>query len=540
MEVIANCMIRPLREKAGLGSPPAPYYTNDIESKNNILKQHLQRKASQLPEFVESIKVLITEQRSEVKKAVATYGEYRVVSCYSNLACKRQKWFKMTEKQRQNKIKQFMKAPIAPSRDDSDGEEIRDQATPLDCLSLPPNMAKIIWSRANEILKDESAMVNAPGDEVAYVVKSVSGQKPHYMRPTKGGGYLCDDCLGYKSAKICAHTVAASVKAGKMDSFINHYKRLKYQPNFTILAEGGKPNTTGKKPTRKGVSKKVSQHIQAIMDEADEEDFSSRVNASCDEDPVPSQIPSIPASTVGNDVQVPLQIRSNQERLLGPPPPLISDNVTDSSTYVYSLNDSSSPTFSTPQTASRPAFGIGSTRGAMSPQFFVPVSSLQSPVNNYGNFNNYGCQKFGQVQSNYFNPSPILTYDSPCSSETFQSAFISSVQQEKLPSVNFPFWICFVKGNISRCNGCKNKIGRLPPPQDIVLQHKERVLFLNPNTGVYQLSRDHHNVYYHALTACAYPHFNDFSADVHIKVDCSVELSTIHIQHMLKEFNINI
>ena len=225
-------MIRPLREKAGLGSPPAPFYTNDIESKNNIPKQHLQHKASQLPEFVESMKALITEQRSEVEKAVATYGKYRVVSCYSNLACERQKWFKMTEKQRQNKIKRFMKAPIALSCDDSDGEEIQDQATPLDCLSLPPNMAKIIWSRANEFLKDESAMVNAPGDEVAYVVKSVSGQKPHYVRPTKGGGYLCDDCLGYKLAKICAHTVAASVKAGKMDSFINHYKKLKCQPNF--------------------------------------------------------------------------------------------------------------------------------------------------------------------------------------------------------------------------------------------------------------------------------------------------------------------
>ena len=76
MDVIADCMIRPLREQVGLGSPPTPYYTNDIESKNNILKQHLQRKASQLPEFVESMKALITEQRSEIEKAVATYGEY--------------------------------------------------------------------------------------------------------------------------------------------------------------------------------------------------------------------------------------------------------------------------------------------------------------------------------------------------------------------------------------------------------------------------------------------------------------------------------
>ena len=164
-----------------MGSPPTPYYTNDIESKNNILKQHLQRKASQLPEFVESMKALITEQRSEIEKAVATYGEYRVVSRHSNLACERQKWFKMSGKQRQNKINRFMKAPIAlVSHVDSDNEDVQMQ-TPLDCLSLPPNMAKTIWSRANAIVEDETAIVQAPGDEVAFIVKSVSGQKPHYV-----------------------------------------------------------------------------------------------------------------------------------------------------------------------------------------------------------------------------------------------------------------------------------------------------------------------------------------------------------------------
>ena len=44
--------------------------------------------------------------------------------------------------------------------------------------------------------------MQVPGDETAYIVKSMSGQKPHYYVPTaKGGGYLCDDCLGYKSAQ---------------------------------------------------------------------------------------------------------------------------------------------------------------------------------------------------------------------------------------------------------------------------------------------------------------------------------------------------
>ena len=371
MEVIANCMIRPLREQAGLGSPPTPYYTNDIESKNNILKQYVQRKASQLPEFVEYMKALITEQRSEIEKAVAMYGEYRVVSSHSNLACERQKWFKMSEKQRHNKISRFMKAPIVPlSHGDSVNEDVEKQVTPLDCLSLPPNMAKTIWSRANAILEDESAIVKAPGDEAAYVVRSVSGQKPHYVRPAKGGGYLCDDCLGYKSAKICAHTVAASVKSGKIDLFINYYKKLKCQPNFTVLAESGKPSTSGKKQARKGVSKRVSRHIQATIDEADEEDFSSRVHVpSDDDDPLPSEAPSIPISTLPLD-----------EQLLGPPPPLISDNLMASSTCVSTTIDNNAPpAVSTSQTGSRQAVDEGSDGAIMSPQFLFPSYQLWIP-----------------------------------------------------------------------------------------------------------------------------------------------------------------
>ena len=94
LEVVANCMMCPLREQAGLGSPPSPYYTNDVESTNNVLKQHVQHKGSQLPEFVESMKSLITQQHCEIEKVVATYGEYRSVSHCSNLACDWQnKWF---------------------------------------------------------------------------------------------------------------------------------------------------------------------------------------------------------------------------------------------------------------------------------------------------------------------------------------------------------------------------------------------------------------------------------------------------------------
>ena len=522
LEVITNAMMRPLREQAGLGSPPTPYYTNDVESKNNILKQHVQHTHSQLPEFVDKMKTLITQQRSEVEKAVATYGEYRLVSHCSNLACERQKWFKMSEKQRQSKINKFMKAPAIPLTSLDEFNEDR-QKTPLDCLSLPPHMAVTIWSRANDIVEDETAIVQAPGDASAYMVKSNSGQKPHYVQSTKGGGYLCDDCLGYKSAKICAHTVAASLKAGTLETFIEWYQKLKIKPNLTTLAEFGKPSTAGKKP-RKGVSKKVSKQIQTSINNADDSDFTSRIQDTtatdhelCDDS---EQIPSVSVHTCNQDNVQAFHTLS--------PPPLISNTL-------YAQGPlSSAPVSVTPQTAKRPVVDTVNSP-AISPQ----LQSLSTvPMNTYGNtygyFANYG-------HSNYFSPvpPPLVAYDSLCSSSSSDRP--SQLVQEKSP-VQTPFWVCFAKGNISRCNGCKNKIGRLPAPEDIVLQHKERVLFLNPHTGIYQLSRDARNVYYHMSSGCVCPHFSDFNADVHIRVDRATRdiLSDVHLQHVFNEFELHL
>ena len=50
----------------------------------------------------------------------------------------------------------------------------------------------------------------------------------------------------------------------------------------------------------------------------------------------------------------------------------------------------------------------------------------------------------------------------------------------------------------------------LPPPDDVVLRHKETIVFKNPNTGVFQASRDPRNVYYHAWKTCVAAHFSDF------------------------------
>ena len=167
-----------------------------------------------------------------------------------------------------------------------------------------------------------------------------------------------------------------------------------------------------------------------------------------------------------------MQISDDIDRL-GPPCPLIPNTLTASSTYVPTWNDNA-VAHSESHIANRP---VDESNGGsvMSPPFLLPISSVQVPVhNNFGYFTNYGYQRF--EQSNYFSPESFsVSYGSLCSSAPFQSTFVSPVQQDNLPSVYVPFWIFLAKGNISRCNGCKGRIGQLSPPGGIVLQHKEWV-----------------------------------------------------------------
>ena len=112
---------------------------------------------------------------------------------------------------------------------------------------------------------------------------------------------------------------------------------------------------------------------------------------------------------------------------------------------------------------------------------------------------------------------------------------------------NYLVWVMILSGNISRCQGCSGKIMRnsdgkvLPPPDDLVLQHKERVLFNNPKTGMYQLSSDHRNVYYHPRLSCVKPKFPFFNPGQHCRVnkDTFVRLTQVHKDYIFKEFGIS-
>lgn len=97
-------MLKPVRIQACLGDPPRPFYTNDVESRNNVIKQHTNYTAQELPQFVAKMKDLITKQKEEIDRALIGMGEYRVQSQFNKLVVDKRKFFQMSESQRERAL----------------------------------------------------------------------------------------------------------------------------------------------------------------------------------------------------------------------------------------------------------------------------------------------------------------------------------------------------------------------------------------------------------------------------------------------------
>ena len=77
-EIVKYHMRKDLRESVGLGSPPSTFTTNGSESINAAIKQKVNHKESEWPQFNNHVKQLVTSQHEEIIRALSQHGQYRV------------------------------------------------------------------------------------------------------------------------------------------------------------------------------------------------------------------------------------------------------------------------------------------------------------------------------------------------------------------------------------------------------------------------------------------------------------------------------
>ena len=70
-----------------------------------------------------------------------------------------------------------------------------------------------VSEKAENLLKCEGAIRES--------YESHTSTRPHFVQIANNGKVVCDDCPAYKSAKLCAHAVAAAEKAGILKEYVS-------------------------------------------------------------------------------------------------------------------------------------------------------------------------------------------------------------------------------------------------------------------------------------------------------------------------------
>ena len=96
------------------------------------------------------------------------------------------------------------------------------------------------------------------------------------------------------------------------------------------------------------------------------------------------------------------------------------------------------------------------------------------------------------------------------------------------------FTVCLKKGNISDCNGCRNKFGA---SDGVVIQHKEFRKLNNPHSGLPMSKLG--NVYYHPTKVCLEQKFGvPFVGKVVIPDDVKTKLASEQVETLVQQFMI--
>ena len=281
LPTVESCMLRPLRKSAGLGSPPDPFYTNDVESANRIIKRKTDYKASEWPEFCKLAKELIEEQANEIEKAIIGVGEYKFTDDYAHLVVPLGKWSSMSQLQRKKYIDKIKSLTLQEAKTYgkpkvSKATESVESSHPslsicgnlffAEKCQLSQDILLNIFSKAEKLVRSTTSICQSPGSTDARLVESKSGQRPHFVMKTRNNRYNCDvDCPMWKCSKLCSHTVACAYLDGCLQEFLN---AITDAPSFYALSKCGTPAQAGKKAhKRKACSKFVAKALTNLQDE---------------------------------------------------------------------------------------------------------------------------------------------------------------------------------------------------------------------------------------------------------------------------------
>lgn len=455
------------------------------------------------------------------------------------------KWSTMTKVQRERYLQKLSKFTLREAKVSLKEQSLREtdpssvikvfnlcgKKFNADTCALSPDILQSMFAKAQNLLLSKNSICPSPGSSSAKMVESKSGNRPHFVTVKGNCKYSCDsDCAMWKCAKICSHTIACAFVDNQLQAFLSQATST---PNLYELSKSHTVHNPGKKPVKRKACSKST--MKAITEHRNDEVLHPVHHTIYPSAALQGKVHS--TTTPCTSTQLFTYVNS--------PVTAVTSAVTSYPTSVSVVSQGNiNATITSCNTVH---LSTSTTRSPAVPiQQFPTATSTASTSTVTTTASTSAASSSQNISINQAAASALANIISQILSGGTSTLNMASSSTVSSIDSNYLFWIVLVSGNISRCQGCLGKIGRgadgkpLPPPDDLVVQHKEQVLFNNPNTGNYQLSREHRNVYYHAKLQCIQKKFPSFIPSLHCRM-YHLTLQKItqgHKDYIMKEFHL--
>ncbi|CAC5395353.1 unnamed protein product [Mytilus coruscus] len=240
-----ECLIFNSFSRISCGVGFSHYTTNANESLNDRLKRKTDYQENEVTVFCTKMRELADEQKNYTEKAIIGMGPYQIRTEYIAHVQPCNAWFKLSESSRNKHITVFLKAPLKPSQFRSSvqvsvGEQAGTSGTSLEPqpqhkrlsisleeTHLDPTIHEPIWKKTESLV--DSGLVNkAPGVQNGFMVASMSGKDPHFVRLLESGKGTCN-CENFS---ICSHVLAASEFERQLHKLFKYLRKTQSAPNL--------------------------------------------------------------------------------------------------------------------------------------------------------------------------------------------------------------------------------------------------------------------------------------------------------------------
>ena len=131
--------------------------------------------------------------------------------------------------------------------------------------TVPLSVLERMFEKAKSLVRNDGLVLEKPGETDCSYIVAGSANRIFCVSSGKGGSSKCDrNCINSKT-KICKHVIAAAEKCGKLEQFVEWFRRSKCDASVSMSALNGAPKSMGRKGNGRKRSNKKRADIEEVV-----------------------------------------------------------------------------------------------------------------------------------------------------------------------------------------------------------------------------------------------------------------------------------